>query len=467
MISEERAKQPADIPVHDPFSDNYYERLGVDRQASADAIRDAYRKLAMKYHPDKNPGDKVAEDKFKEINEAYQVLSDEAKRAVYDRVNKIPGFTFDWSSQRGGDTTGGFWDWVSQFVKNQKTEGKPKQKYELENEKLNELRAGLLAAQTLDGLIDFMKRWFLAAGAARTEIIRPFTNFDESSNDLFVYLNKFHRGEDLTSIRKLITDVLGKYQSPLALHIKSLLDAHTASETSTSQSAAEKSTREPVETSVKETAVNAIEELVREIAEVESLEKTIEILTHWITNRSGFQNTKINPFIDFSPKQLLAELSDFMTGKKHQLSEGDLLMGSSILAIGMRRRVIEHLKLAQTQTQDAAPKTASEVQKEKPKSQDEQGTPPMIELRRSMLTAQTLSAALNLINSSTILGESLTFVPTVNIAALSLMLNAIVEKGIAYDDTAFFKEVKKVRDNPNISPVAKHLLELAEANRIK
>ncbi|MBK6648090.1 MAG: J domain-containing protein [Anaerolineales bacterium] len=65
---------------------DYYKTLGVERKASADEIRAAYRKLAMKYHPDKNPGDKKAEEKFKEINEAYQVLSDEQKRTHYDRL---------------------------------------------------------------------------------------------------------------------------------------------------------------------------------------------------------------------------------------------------------------------------------------------------------------------------------------------------------------------------------------------
>ena len=57
---------------------DYYKILGVDRKASEDDIRKAYRKLAMKHHPDKNPGDKKSEDKFKEINEAYQVLIDAA-----------------------------------------------------------------------------------------------------------------------------------------------------------------------------------------------------------------------------------------------------------------------------------------------------------------------------------------------------------------------------------------------------
>jgi curved DNA-binding protein len=64
---------------------DYYEILGLKKGASADEIKKAYRKLAVKYHPDKNPGDKKAEDRFKEINEAYAVLSDPQKKSQYDQ----------------------------------------------------------------------------------------------------------------------------------------------------------------------------------------------------------------------------------------------------------------------------------------------------------------------------------------------------------------------------------------------
>src|SRR6266581_7597840 len=64
---------------------DYYQVLGVDRNAGADEIKKAYRKLAVKYHPDKNPGDKTAEEQFKELGEAYEVLCDPQKRAAYDQ----------------------------------------------------------------------------------------------------------------------------------------------------------------------------------------------------------------------------------------------------------------------------------------------------------------------------------------------------------------------------------------------
>jgi len=97
---------------------DYYKILGVDRKASSEEIKKAYRKLAMKYHPDRNPGDKTAEEKFKDINEANDVLSDPEKRSRYDQLGSSysqwqrtgqPGGSFNWDdwftqSPRGGGT---------------------------------------------------------------------------------------------------------------------------------------------------------------------------------------------------------------------------------------------------------------------------------------------------------------------------------------------------------------------------
>ena len=91
---------------------DYYDVLGVDKSADATAIKKAYRKLAMKYHPDKNPGDKGAEEKFKEINEAYEVLSDETKRRNYDQFGHegVNGQGFGGAGGFGGQGFGGFDD---------------------------------------------------------------------------------------------------------------------------------------------------------------------------------------------------------------------------------------------------------------------------------------------------------------------------------------------------------------------
>src|ERR1700760_2423503 len=67
------------------MAQDYYEILGVDRKADTEEIRKTYRKLARKYHPDLNPGDKAAEERFKKVQEAYDVLSDDEKRKVYDQ----------------------------------------------------------------------------------------------------------------------------------------------------------------------------------------------------------------------------------------------------------------------------------------------------------------------------------------------------------------------------------------------
>ena len=89
---------------------DYYQTLGVNKSASQDEIKSAYRKLAMQYHPDRNQGDASAEEKFKDINEAYQVLSDADARAKYDQL----GSSYNNWQQRGGQGDFNWGNWTQQ-----------------------------------------------------------------------------------------------------------------------------------------------------------------------------------------------------------------------------------------------------------------------------------------------------------------------------------------------------------------
>src|ERR1700742_5035499 len=86
---------------------DYYEILEVTREETAEGIKKSYRRLAVKFHPDKNPGDKTAEEKFKELGEAYEILSDPQKRAAYDQHGHA---AFDRRAGGGAQRGGGFHD---------------------------------------------------------------------------------------------------------------------------------------------------------------------------------------------------------------------------------------------------------------------------------------------------------------------------------------------------------------------
>ncbi len=92
---------------------DFYELLGVPKTASAEDIKKAYRKLAMQYHPDRNPGEKAAEQKFKDISEAYDILKDDQKRAAYDRFGHA---AFENGAGRGGAGGSGDFGFAAGFA---------------------------------------------------------------------------------------------------------------------------------------------------------------------------------------------------------------------------------------------------------------------------------------------------------------------------------------------------------------
>src|SRR4029077_2219623 len=113
-------------PKHD-----YYETLGVPKNASADDIRKSYRKLARKHHPDLNPGDKSSEERFRNVQEAYDVLSDAKKREMYDQVGFYSENGFQGGAPPGGQAPpgmdfGGF-DFTDYFNSQQAGRGQQRQ----------------------------------------------------------------------------------------------------------------------------------------------------------------------------------------------------------------------------------------------------------------------------------------------------------------------------------------------------
>jgi curved DNA-binding protein len=162
---------------------DYYKILGVNRDATEDEIKKAYRKLAIKYHPDKNPGDNQAEDKFKEINEAYQVLSDPDKRSRYNAL----GESYSRYQQHGG-TPGGFnWDeWYT-------TTGAPSGNVQFEVGDLDEFLRG--------GFSDFFNRIFGGIGGfprtpGKQQTVQRRDKKPSYDQELIISLNDAYSGTE-------------------------------------------------------------------------------------------------------------------------------------------------------------------------------------------------------------------------------------------------------------------------------
>jgi curved DNA-binding protein len=160
---------------------DYYKVLGLERSASADEVRKAYRKLAMQYHPDRNPGDKASEEKFKEINEAYQVLSDSQKRARYDQL----GSAYSNWEQRSGGQQGDF-DWSQWFSGQPAGSGGTR----VEFGDLNDLFGGQ------EAFSDFFRSIFGGGGATQTATRgRPRQSYQQP---VTISLDEVYRGSTRT-----------------------------------------------------------------------------------------------------------------------------------------------------------------------------------------------------------------------------------------------------------------------------
>ena len=151
---------------------DYYQTLGVKKDANQDEIKKAYRKLARKYHPDVNPDDPNAEEKFKDINEAYQVLSDEEKRQKYDRF----GSQWKQYQQTGGRAEDFDWSqWAAQ--------GQPSAQYRtVSQEEFAQMFGG-----GLGGFSDFFSTLFGGMGGARPTgrtTRRPGAQYMQSGRDI-------------------------------------------------------------------------------------------------------------------------------------------------------------------------------------------------------------------------------------------------------------------------------------------
>ncbi len=158
---------------------DYYAVLGVGRDASQADIKNAYRKLAKRYHPDKNPGDKEAEKKFRDVAEAHEVLSDPQKRSKYDQIGS------DYQRYSTGQQAGGYGDWYRQRGKTYR--GNEYYTYSSDSEDVFE---------NLGGFSDFFDAFF--GGEAFSRRARRPTKGGDYATELHISLEEAMRGSTRT-----------------------------------------------------------------------------------------------------------------------------------------------------------------------------------------------------------------------------------------------------------------------------
>lgn len=134
--------------------DDLYEVLGVPKTASSDEIKKAYREAAFKYHPDKNPGDAAAEEKFKKINAAYAVLGDEAKRSQYDMYGNTETQSTGWNNTTQTQYGYSGYDPFEEFFRNAQQSAQQRQyTYTYYNNSDNQRKTGYTRRDALSSLI--------------------------------------------------------------------------------------------------------------------------------------------------------------------------------------------------------------------------------------------------------------------------------------------------------------------------
>ncbi|MBL7129735.1 MAG: J domain-containing protein [Ignavibacteria bacterium] len=161
---------------------DYYKILGIDKNANADEIKTKFRKLALKYHPDKTKGDKIAEEKFKEVNEAYEVLSNPEKRKKYNEL----GENWKYYQQAGGEAQG--FDW-SKYAQSQGGTGGGKTYYHFEGDP-NEVFGGSGFSDFFDAIFGQASR---QGGSGRKRRTTAFKGQDFTA-EMNITLDDAYRG---------------------------------------------------------------------------------------------------------------------------------------------------------------------------------------------------------------------------------------------------------------------------------